>query len=127
MGPYPRNNGEYLAALQAGQEKELKANEEAEAALAEELHREEIFRRKLQDEQENERQLAAKEASLPQEPITGNENAVTLLVRMPDGSRRGRRFLKTDNLQEVSTREKLLNVQPDLLQQFGMDLLPVLV
>ncbi|KAL8498356.1 hypothetical protein ACS0TY_021613 [Phlomoides rotata] len=118
VGPYPRNvprppspslaaqrlireqqNGEYLAALQADQEKELKAKEEAEAALAEELHREEIFRRKLQDEQENERQLAAKEASLPQEPTAGNENAVTLLVRMPDGSRRGRRFLKTDNLQ----------------------------
>ncbi|KAL8497352.1 hypothetical protein ACS0TY_020876 [Phlomoides rotata] len=75
------------------------AKEEAEAALAEELHREENFGRKLQDEQENERQLAAKEASLHQEPTAGNENVVTLLVRMPDGSRRGRRFLKTDNLQ----------------------------
>ncbi|KAL8462906.1 hypothetical protein ACS0TY_033785 [Phlomoides rotata] len=31
------------------------------------------------------------------------------------------------NVQEVSTREKLLNDQPDLLQQFGMDLLSVLV
>ncbi|KAI3446256.1 hypothetical protein Pfo_002921 [Paulownia fortunei] len=31
------------------------------------------------------------------------------------------------NLHEVSTREKLLNEQPELLQQFGMDLLPVLV
>lgn len=30
-------------------------------------------------------------------------------------------------IQEVSTREKLLNDQPELLQQFGMDLLPVLV
>ncbi|KAL8556899.1 hypothetical protein ACS0TY_004396 [Phlomoides rotata] len=78
------------------------AKEEVEAALAEELHREENFGRKLQDEQENERQLAAKEASLHQEPTAGNENAVTLLVRMPDGSRRGRRFLKTDNLQGIS-------------------------
>lgn len=28
---------------------------------------------------------------------------------------------------EISAREKLLNDQPELLQQFGMDLLPVLV
>lgn len=115
VGPYARNvprppspsltaqrlireqqNDEYLAALQADQEKELKAKKEA---LAEALHKEEVLRRKLQEEQENERQLAAKEASLPQEPTAGDENAVTLLVRMPDGSRRGRRFLKTDKLQ----------------------------
>lgn len=49
--------------------------------------------------QELERQLAAKEASLPQEPASDDENAVTLLVRMPDGSRRGRRFLESDKLQ----------------------------
>ena len=49
--------------------------------------------------QEIERQLAAKEASLPQEPTPDDENAVTLLVRMPDGSRRGRRFQKSDKLQ----------------------------
>lgn len=28
---------------------------------------------------------------------------------------------------EISTRKKLLNEQPELLQQFGMDLLPVLI
>lgn len=49
--------------------------------------------------QELERQLAAKEATLPQEPASNDENAVTLMVRMPDGSRHGRRFLKTDKLQ----------------------------
>lgn len=49
--------------------------------------------------QEMERQLAAKEASLPHEPSPDDENAVTLLVRMPDGSRRGRRFLKSHKLQ----------------------------
>lgn len=43
--------------------------------------------------------LAAKQASLPQEPSSDDENAVTLLVRMPNGSRRGRRFLKSDKLQ----------------------------
>ncbi|KAL9141695.1 hypothetical protein ABFS82_14G121300 [Erythranthe guttata] len=31
------------------------------------------------------------------------------------------------NIQEVSAREKLLNDQPELLQQFGLDLLPVLI
>lgn len=49
--------------------------------------------------QELERQLAAKEASLPQEPASDDESAITLLVRMPDGSRHGRRFLKSDKLQ----------------------------
>lgn len=31
------------------------------------------------------------------------------------------------NAPEVSAREKLLNDQPELLQQFGMDLLPILI
>ncbi|KAK6137541.1 hypothetical protein DH2020_028707 [Rehmannia glutinosa] len=94
-----QQDDEYLAALQADREKELKAKEEAEAALAEERRREDEFRRQQLEEQEIERQLAAKEASLPQEPTPDDENAVTLLVRMPDGSRRGRRFRKSDNLQ----------------------------
>lgn len=49
--------------------------------------------------QELERKLAAKQSSLPHEPSSDDANAVTLLVRMPDGSRRGRRFLKSDKLQ----------------------------
>ncbi|XP_030932478.1 plant UBX domain-containing protein 9-like isoform X2 [Quercus lobata] len=53
----------------------------------------------LREQQELERILAAKEASLSKEPAKDNENAVTLLVRMPDGSRPGRRFLKSDKLQ----------------------------
>ena len=51
--------------------------------------------------------MAEKEASLPHEPASDDENAVTLLVRMPDGSRRGRRFLKSDNLQ-VSFSSKVM-------------------
>uniref|UniRef100_A0A5B7AK21 UBX domain-containing protein n=1 Tax=Davidia involucrata TaxID=16924 RepID=A0A5B7AK21_DAVIN len=105
-----QQDDEYLASLRADREKELKAMEEAEArrleeqaareaALEEERRREEETRRKLEEEQEVERQLAAKETSLPQEPTSDDENAVTLLVRMPDGSRRGRRFLKSDKLQ----------------------------
>ncbi|XP_057449940.1 plant UBX domain-containing protein 8 isoform X1 [Lotus japonicus] len=96
-----QQDDEYLASLQADREKELKAIEEAEAAREEEKRREEEARRKLQEEQELETQLAAKEASLPSEPSSTDENAVTLLVRMPDGSRRGRRFLRSDKLQSL--------------------------
>ncbi|XP_010255516.1 PREDICTED: plant UBX domain-containing protein 8-like isoform X2 [Nelumbo nucifera] len=105
-----QQDDEYLASLQADREKELKAREEAEArrlaeqaareaALEEERRKEEEHQRKLLEEEELERFLAAKEASLPQEPPADDENAVTLLVRLPDGSRHGRRFLKSDNLQ----------------------------
>ncbi|XP_061337282.1 plant UBX domain-containing protein 8-like [Gastrolobium bilobum] len=96
-----QQDDEYLASLQADREKELKAIEEAEAAREEEKQREEESRRKLQEEQELETELAAKEASLPPEPTSDDENAVTLLVRMPDGSRRGRRFLRSDKLQSL--------------------------
>lgn len=50
--------------------------------------------------------------SLPRKSLAGSSGK-------PDDS--------NGNTQEVSTREKLLNDQPELLQQFGMDLLPVLV
>ncbi|XP_031275126.1 plant UBX domain-containing protein 8-like [Pistacia vera] len=107
-----QQDDEYLASLQADREKELKAREEAEArrleeeearkaALEEEKQKEEETRRKMEEKQEYERQLAAKEASLPQEPSADDENAVTLLVKMPDGSRRGRRFLKSNKLQSL--------------------------
>nr|GME16951.1 plant UBX domain-containing protein 8 [Ipomoea batatas] len=94
-----QQDDEYLASLQADREKELKAKQEAEAALVEEKRKEEELLKKLEEEQEAERQLAAKEGSLPQEPTPDDENAVNLVVRMPDGSRRGRRFLKSDRLQ----------------------------
>ncbi|KAL8266549.1 hypothetical protein R6Q59_003893 [Mikania micrantha] len=87
-----QQNDEYLASLQADREKELLEQAAREAAMKEE-------QRKLEQEQEIERQLAAKETSLPQEPASDDANAVTLLVRMPDGSRHGRRFMKTDKLQ----------------------------
>lgn len=107
-----QQDDEYFASLQADREKELKAIEEAErhhleaaaarqAAFEEEKHREEEARRKLFEEEEFERILAAKQASLPHEPSPDDENAVTLLIRMPDGSRCGRRFLKSDKLQSL--------------------------
>ncbi|KAM1024843.1 hypothetical protein ACFX15_037390 [Malus domestica] len=96
-----QQDDEYLASLQADREKELKAIVEAEARREEDRLKEEELRRKIEEEQELERQLAAKEATLPQEPASDDENAVTLLVRMPDGSRHGRRFLRTDKLQSL--------------------------
>lgn len=96
-----QQDDEYLASLQADREKELKAIEEAEAAREEERRRAEESQRKLQEEQELETQLAVKEASLPPEPSSADDNAVTLLVKMPDGSRRGRRFLRSDKLQSL--------------------------
>ncbi|KAI7738280.1 hypothetical protein M8C21_024377, partial [Ambrosia artemisiifolia] len=96
-----QQDDEYLAALQADREKELLEQSAKEAAMEEEKRKEEEARIKLEEEQEVERQLAGKEASLPQEPASDDENAVTLLVRMPDGSRRGRRFLRTDKLQHL--------------------------
>ncbi|XP_010540613.1 PREDICTED: plant UBX domain-containing protein 8 isoform X2 [Tarenaya hassleriana] len=107
-----QQDDEYNASLQADREKEMKAIREAEArqleeeaakmaALEEEKRKEEEARRKLEEEQELERQLVAKEASLPREPPADEENAMTLLVRMPDGTRLGRRFLKSDKLQSL--------------------------
>ncbi|TKY55343.1 Plant UBX domain-containing protein 8 [Spatholobus suberectus] len=96
-----QQDDEYLASLQADREKESKAMEEAEAALEEERRRAEESRRKLQEEQELETQLAAKEVSLPPEPSSDDDNSVTLLVKMPDGNRRGRRFLRSDRLQSL--------------------------
>ncbi|KAL0324342.1 UNVERIFIED_CONTAM: Plant UBX domain-containing protein 8 [Sesamum calycinum] len=65
----------------ADREKELKAKEEAEAALAEERRREEESVVQLQEERSR------------------RDDGETLLSRMPDGSRRGRRFRKSDKLQ----------------------------
>lgn len=107
-----QQDDEYLAALQADKEKEIKARGETEirrlqeaaakeAALQEQKHQEAAAHRKMLEEEEFERLLATKQASLPQEPALDDENAVTLLVRMPDGSRHGRRFLKSDRLQSL--------------------------
>ncbi|CAD6264964.1 unnamed protein product [Miscanthus lutarioriparius] len=105
-----QQDDEYLAALQADREKELKAVQEAElrrveeaaareAALERQKKEEEEKLKKQREEEELESELAAKQASLPKEPLQNDEGAVTVVVRMPDGSRRGRRFLKSDKLQ----------------------------
>ncbi|CAL5082469.1 unnamed protein product [Urochloa decumbens] len=105
-----QQDDEYLASLQADQEKELKALEEAElrrleenaareAALEKQKQVEEERRKKQLEEEELESNLASKQVSLPSEPPPDIEGAVTVVVRMPDGSRQGRRFLKTDKFQ----------------------------
>jgi len=105
-----QQDDEYLASLQADQEKELKALQEAElrrleetaareAVLEKQKQEEEERRKKQLEEEELESSLTSKQASLPPEPSPDAEGAVTVVVRMPDGSRQGRRFLKTDKLQ----------------------------
>ncbi|XP_048332722.1 plant UBX domain-containing protein 8 isoform X3 [Ziziphus jujuba] len=87
---------EYLASLLLDKDKERSAYCEAETH-----HSKEESKSTLLDEVEYERRLAAKKASLPCEPASDDENAVNILVRMPNGSRIGRRFLKSDKLQLV--------------------------
>ncbi|PON62675.1 UBX domain-containing protein [Trema orientale] len=79
----------------------LKEQQDVEylASLMLDKEREEKSHKKMLREVECESKLAAKNASLPCEPASDDENAVTLLVRMPNGSRLGRRFLKSDKLQ----------------------------
>lgn len=49
--PFFLQDDEYFASLQADREKELKAKEEAEAALAEERRKDDEFRRQQQEEE----------------------------------------------------------------------------
>uniref|UniRef100_A0A1J3D2N9 UBX domain-containing protein n=1 Tax=Noccaea caerulescens TaxID=107243 RepID=A0A1J3D2N9_NOCCA len=51
--------------------------------------------------EEPERSSSTKKVVLPIEPAVENEDAITLLVRMPDSSRHGRRFLKSDKLKHL--------------------------
>ncbi|KAE8729845.1 UBX domain-containing protein, putative isoform 2 [Hibiscus syriacus] len=103
---------EYLISLLADKEKEMNALKKAESHS---LKEEESFRRKLEgeviyfspllitcifhQEQEVNKVMATKMTSLPPEPARDDENAVTILVRMPDGTRHGRRFCRSDKLQ----------------------------
>ncbi|CDY13274.1 BnaC09g23820D [Brassica napus] len=111
-----QQDDEYLASLQADRDRELQSIRDAEARqleeeaarkafLEEEKKKEEEAQRKLEEEQarlsKTTAQLKAKEASLPKEPQADEENAITLLVRMPDGTRHGRRFLRSDKLQSL--------------------------
>ncbi|CAI0425261.1 unnamed protein product [Linum tenue] len=91
-------DNEYLASLLADKEKEVAVSKKAEVSSPIE---EGSSQSTMLDDVGKERLLAAKEALLPEEPLVDEENAVTLLLRMPDGSRHGRRFLKSDKLKCV--------------------------
>ncbi|CAI7884702.1 unnamed protein product [Closterium sp. NIES-53] len=96
---------EYFKSLIADQEKEeaarRKEEEERQRQQQEEQQRQDELRRQREEEEEEQRQLAAKEASLPLEPAAGEKGAITLMLRLPDGSRLSRRFLTSDTLQTL--------------------------
>ncbi|XP_012482785.2 plant UBX domain-containing protein 9 isoform X3 [Gossypium raimondii] len=85
---------EYLISLLADKEKEMIALKKAESHSL----KEESLRKKHEGEEVN-KVMSAKSTSLPPEPAIDDENAITILVRIPDGTRRGRRFRKSDKLQ----------------------------
>ncbi|MBA0821922.1 hypothetical protein Goarm_018750 [Gossypium armourianum] len=85
---------EYLISLLADKEKEMIALKKAESHSL----KEESLRRKHEGEEVN-KVMSAKSTSLPPEPAIDDENAITILVRIPDGTRHGRRFRKSDKLQ----------------------------
>lgn len=90
-----QQDDEYLASLLADREKE---KTDLQKPLSSDCNKVEAPN-KVIDEEQLKILLAPKEASLPREPAIDDENAVTLLVRLPDGSRCSRRFLKSDKLQ----------------------------
>ncbi|XP_024174684.1 plant UBX domain-containing protein 9 isoform X3 [Rosa chinensis] len=93
LATHSDEDDEYLASLLADKEKEMNAvHEAATCQLKGDVN-------KRIEPMEFERRLDAKSASLPCEPAPDDENAVTLLVRMPNGSRLSRRFRKSDKLQ----------------------------
>ncbi|XP_073148393.1 E3 ubiquitin-protein ligase UPL3 [Henckelia pumila] len=60
-------------------------------------------------------------------PVNSNLFAKGSFPKSDHSGTSGKQEDSNGNIQEVSTREKLLNEQPELLQQFGMDLLPVVI
>ncbi|XP_059436902.1 E3 ubiquitin-protein ligase UPL3-like [Corylus avellana] len=60
-------------------------------------------------------------------PSSSNLFVKGSVVKKSSAGSSGKQEDTNGNVPEVSAREKLLNDQPELLQQFGMDLLPVLI
>ncbi|KAJ7962315.1 Plant UBX domain-containing protein 8 [Quillaja saponaria] len=89
-----QQNKEYLASLLADREKEANTLQEAEAHCSKKEKS-----GKMLEREELKRIPAAKEDLLPKEPPLDDENSVNVAIRMPDGSRLGRCFLKSNKLQ----------------------------
>ncbi|KAK7390030.1 hypothetical protein VNO78_25328 [Psophocarpus tetragonolobus] len=89
-----QQDADYLASLQADKQKELSSLNKAESLSSKE---EESCKKMLE-----EKKLGAthdkKEVMLSKEPMLCDE-VITIVVRMPDGGRCERRFLKTDKLE----------------------------
>ncbi|KAI8554080.1 hypothetical protein RHMOL_Rhmol05G0069800 [Rhododendron molle] len=60
-------------------------------------------------------------------PTSSNLFVKGSLVKKSPASSSGKPEDSNESVTEISAREKLLNDQPELLQQFGVDLLPVLI
>ncbi|PNY09392.1 UBX domain-containing protein [Trifolium pratense] len=93
-----QQDADYLASLLVDKQKELNSLKKAEtnSSKKEESHE------KMPKRAELEKKLDTKKIMLPNEPPLGDENAITIVVRMPDGGRCERRFFKTDKLQQIS-------------------------
>ncbi|OIW02089.1 hypothetical protein TanjilG_14788 [Lupinus angustifolius] len=89
-----QQDAEYLESLFADKQKELNSLKEAETRSL----KEEESQKKMLERKELDKMLAEKNVKLSNEPPSDDKNAITIVVRMPDGSRRERRFLKTDKL-----------------------------
>ncbi|XP_027337684.1 plant UBX domain-containing protein 8-like [Abrus precatorius] len=90
-----QQDADYLASLRADKKKELNSCNKAETQSS----KEEESHEKMLEKKELDKMLDKKEVRLSKEPLLDDENAITIVVRMPDGGRCERRFLKTDKLQ----------------------------
>ena len=110
----------YQESLIADQEKEKRQREASEAEEKERLLEKE--RRKAY-----EKWIENKSQSLPKEPDADQEEAVHLMVKLPEGGRLNRRFRRSDSLSlvfdwvDVSLHEKGIDIKPEnynLVSQF---------
>lgn len=92
LGVCCRAKQESIEAAKAAEEARQQAEQEAAEAAA-------------QAEAAAKQQLAAlveaKQQRLPDEPGGGEAGSISVVIRMPDGSRQGRRFRTTDDLQAL--------------------------
>ncbi|QCE00090.1 hypothetical protein DEO72_LG8g826 [Vigna unguiculata] len=89
-----QQDADYLASLRADKQKELNSFNKTESQSSQE----EESCKKMLEEKELMKQLDMKELRLSKEPLLSDE-VITIVVRMPDGGRCERRFLKTDKLE----------------------------
>ncbi|ESW06958.1 hypothetical protein PHAVU_010G090600 [Phaseolus vulgaris] len=89
-----QQDADYLASLQADKQKELNSFNKTESHSSQE----EESCKKMLEKKELVKKLDTKELRLSKEPLLSDE-VITIVVRMPDGGRCERRFLKTDKLE----------------------------